>query len=166
VGTADRRPSRAGPPSRSRGPGQVLRRGFLRRCPVCGQGHLFRHWLRMVPRCPRCAYRFHRAPGQWLGSWFLNVCLAQMVAVLFLIVAVIAAWPNPLSPLVVAGGVAATAAWVVFFFPFSRTIWCAIDLAMKPLEFEDDVAPGFELEAEIQAYLAEQQGRPAPRRDE
>jgi uncharacterized protein (DUF983 family) len=161
VGSPDRRRSRE---SRSTGPGQILKRGFLRRCPVCGQGHLFRHWVRMVPRCPRCAYRFHRAPGQWLGSWFLNVCLAQMVAVLFLIIAVIAAWPDPLDPLVVAGGVLATAGWVVFFFPFSRTIWCAIDLAMKPLEFEDDVAPGFELEDEIQAYLAERRRRQAGER--
>ena len=32
------------------------------------------------------------------------------------------------------------------FFPFSRTIWTAIDLAMRPLEFEEGVAPGFELE--------------------
>ena len=134
--------------------GSMIKRGFLRRCPVCGQGHLFKRW-RMVSHCPRCGYHFHRAPGQWLGSWFLNVCLGQMVAVLFLIIAVVAAWPEPLNPWVVAAGVVATAAWVIFFFPFSRTIWCAIDLAMKPLEFEDGVAPGFELQSEIEAFLAE-----------
>lgn len=110
----------------------------------------------MIDRCPSCGYRFHRAPGQWLGSWFLNVCLGQMVAVLFLIIAVIATWPEPVSPWHIVLGVLATAAWVIFFFPFSRTIWCAIDLAMKPLEFDDDVAPGFELQQEIEAFLAEQ----------
>jgi hypothetical protein len=31
---------------------------------------------------------------------------------------------------------------------------------MKPLDFTDDVAPGYELEAEIEAFLAEQDGSP------
>ncbi len=37
----------------------------------------------------------------------------------------------------------------LLFFPFSRTIWCAIDLAMRPLEFDEGVAPDFELADEI-----------------
>ena len=59
------------------------------------------------------------------------------------------------QPLDVGAGLVATIAWVFAFFPFSRTIWCAIDLAMKPLEFEDDVAPGYELEAELTALRKE-----------
>jgi len=109
----------------------------------------------MVAHCPRCGYHFHRAPGQWLGSWFLNVCLAQMVAAIFLIIAVIATWPEPLSPWAVGVGVLATLTWAFAFFPLSRTIWVAIDLAMKPLSFGDGVAPGFELQGEIEAFHAE-----------
>ncbi len=37
------------------------------------------------------------------------------------------------------------------FFPFSRTIWTAIDLAMRPLEFDEGVAPGFELDTDLDA---------------
>lgn len=79
-----------------------------------------------------------------------------MIGVLFLIIAVIAAWPEPVGAGVAVGAVLVTALWVLFFFPFSRTIWCAIDLAMKPLDFGDDVAPGFELQDEIDTFLAEQ----------
>jgi hypothetical protein len=31
------------------------------------------------------------------------------------------------------------------FFPYSRTLWTAIDLAMRPLDYDDGVAPGFVL---------------------
>ena len=53
--------------------------------------------------------------------------------------------------LVIAIGAAAAALVVPFaFFPWSRTLWVAIDLAMRPLEFDDGVAPGFELEDDIE----------------
>lgn len=32
----------------------ALRRGFLRRCPRCGQGHLFDGYLKVVETCPSC----------------------------------------------------------------------------------------------------------------
>lgn len=129
--------------------GTVMRRGFTKHCPVCGQGHLFRQWVRMVPICPRCGLHFQRAPGHWLGSWFLNICVAQTVVVLILVIGVAVTYPDPpmvaLTALTVAGALAAP----LLFFPFSRTIWSAIDLAMCPLEFDDGVAPGFELEDEV-----------------
>lgn len=126
----------------------LMRRGFVRHCPVCGHGRLFRAWVRMVPTCPGCGLRFQRVPGQWLGSWFLNVCVAQAAVVLVLVVGVAVTYPStPVVPLAVAD--AAVALVVPFaFFPFSRTIWTAIDLAMRPLGFDDGVAPGFELELE------------------
>lgn len=126
----------------------MLRRGFVKHCAVCGQGRLFRGWVRMVPACPRCGLRFQRAPGQWLGSWFLNICVAQAAVVLVLVVGVAVTFPStPVVPLAIVDAAAAVAV-PFLFFPFSRTIWTAIDLAMRPLDFDDGVAPGFELELE------------------
>jgi len=140
----------------------ILRRGFVKHCPVCGQGHLFRQWVRMVDACPRCGLRFRRVPGHWLGSWFLNICVAQTVVVLILIIGVATTYPNPpmlaLTVLTVIGALAAPLA----FFPFSRTIWCAIDLAMVPLDFDDGVAPGFELEDEVDDLHRGGPARPEP----
>ena len=103
----------------------------------------------MVDACPRCGLVFRRIDGQWLGSWFLNICVAQAVVTLALIIGVAITYPEPpMWPI----GIAAVLAAVVVpfaFFPFSRTIWTSIDLAMRPLEFDDGVAPGFELESEI-----------------
>jgi uncharacterized protein (DUF983 family) len=128
-----------------------------RRCPVCAQGGLFHHWVRMVPRCPQCGFHFRRDPGQWLGSWFINVCLAQTVAVVFLIVSVGVAWPAPPNLAVIAAGLVAAVAVPVAAFPVTRTLWCAIDLAMRPLELADDVAPGYELEADLAALRGERE---------
>jgi uncharacterized protein (DUF983 family) len=129
----------------------MLRRGLTRRCAVCGQGRLFRQWLRMVPSCPRCGLTFARVPGHWLGSWFLNIVLAQVVVVAILIIGVATTFPN--SPMGIISVIDAGAAIVVplGFFPFSRTLWTAIDLAMRPLDFDDGVAPGFVLEADAEA---------------
>ncbi len=34
--------------------GQAMRRGFVGRCPNCGEGRLFRAYLKVAPRCPTC----------------------------------------------------------------------------------------------------------------
>lgn len=103
----------------------------------------------MEPSCPTCGLIFERVPGQWLGSWFLNICLAQTVVVAILVIGVGVTWPDP--PMVAIGLGAGVAAVVVpfAFFPWSRTLWLAIDLAMRPLDFDEGVAPGFELEADL-----------------
>jgi hypothetical protein len=98
---------------------------------------------------------FARIEGQWLGSWFLNVCLAQSVVVLILVLGVSITWPEPpIVAISVAAGVAAVAVPFVFF-PWSRTIWLAIDLAMRPLDFDDGVAPGFELQDDLDRLRGE-----------
>jgi uncharacterized protein (DUF983 family) len=127
--------------------GVMLKRAARKHCPVCNQGHLFRRWVAMADECPECGLRFRRAPGQWLGSWFLNICVAQVAVGLVLIVGVAMTWPDP--PMWALGGLDLLVALAVpfLFFPFSRTLWTAIDLAMRPLEFDEDIAPGFELDA-------------------
>jgi len=123
----------------------LLRRAVRLQCPICGQRGLFRNWVQMVPECPQCGLVFGRLPGHWLGSWFLNICLVQLVVVLILIIGVAATWPDP--PMWIIGGATAASALVVpfLFFPYSRTLWTAIDLAMRPLDYDEGVAPGFVL---------------------
>lgn len=137
----------------------MLRRGLVKHCAVCGSGHLFRHWVRMVPECPKCGFVFTRISGHWLGSWFLNVCVVQTAVVLILLIGVGTTWPEP--PMVAIAVGACTAAVVVpfAFFPFSRTIWVAIDLVMTPLGFDDGVAPGVLLADDVARLEQERSGQ-------
>ena len=115
---------------------RMLARGLARRCPRCGAGRLFTSWLRLRERCPRCAYRFEREEGFFLGAYVVNYAVVQalLLVLLFSYVAARSAGAEvPLAPFV-AGGVAIAVVVPVVFYPFSRTLWAAIDLATRPLQ--------------------------------
>jgi uncharacterized protein (DUF983 family) len=124
---------------------RLLARGLARRCPLCGSGGLFRHWFTIVERCPRCGFRLERIEGHWLGALGMNTIVSSAV----LVVAVVAAFGltyESESTSVIAAVVVIVAVAVVVpmaFYPVSKTLWSAIDLAMRPLEPEDDVDPRF-----------------------
>ncbi len=120
----------------------MLRRGAAKRCARCGGGRLFRGWFRMVPRCPSCGYRFEREPGFFAGAYFVNFPVTEaalaLVAVAYLVGKAVDADTSPAVALVAALVVAVVVP--VAFYPFSRTIWAAIDLAMTPMELDEIVA--------------------------
>ncbi len=135
--------------------GTLLRRAMRRRCPVCANKPIFRSWVRMTPQCSRCGLWFNRIPGHWLGSWFLNIIVVQTALVIELLIGVTITWPDP--PMWNIGILAVVVAIAVpfWFFPYSRTLWAAIDLAMRPLDFDEGVAPGFELEEDFLRFKRE-----------
>ena len=130
--------------------GLMLRRGLCKRCPICGQGKLFRRWVVMVDDCPRCGLHFHRADGQWVGSWFVNIFVGETVVLAVFMVGVLTTFSEKSPPMLQIGVLAGVAAVAVpfLFFPFARTIWTAIDLMVAPLDLDEGVAPGFELDLE------------------
>lgn len=114
----------------------MLWRGLRLRCARCGGGGVFESWFRLTERCPSCGYRFEREEGFWLGGYVINFGVVEAIIGAALFGYVIAGARNPdvsAVPVVVVGVVAAVVGPVVFF-PFSRTVWSAIDLAMRPLE--------------------------------
>ena len=121
-------------------PGLMLGRGFLRRCPVCGKGTLFHRWFTMVERCPRCGLRFERIEGHWTGALGVNTIVSFGVLAVIVVVGLILSAPDfEVLPLFVVAGLEAVL-MPLFFFPFSKTVWTAIDLWMRPLA--PDEAPG------------------------
>jgi uncharacterized protein (DUF983 family) len=104
-------------------------RGFTRRCPYCGSGKLFHHWVTMVPDCPRCGRHFEREQGYWAGALAINViCVGGLFAVTFL-VAMVLTVPNVPVPLMLAIFVPMMALGPIVWYPFSKTIWVAVDRA-------------------------------------
>ncbi len=120
----------------------MLLRGIGKRCALCGGGRLFAAWFRMADRCPTCQYRFEREEGFFLGAYVMNLVIAQDLVMLLAVVPTIlllnADAEASLRPVLVGGFVAAVLA-PPFFYPWSKTLWVAIELIMRPV---DEVEPG------------------------
>ncbi len=115
----------------------MLWRGLTRRCARCGSGHLYESWFRMKERCPRCGYRFEREEGFFLGAYVVNLAVAETMLVMLCIVPLIwflAANPGQALWPFVAGGVVAAVVAPIAFYPFSRTLWVAFELILRPAE--------------------------------
>src|SRR3981081_3013325 len=93
----------------------VVWRGLRLRCPVCGQGRLFRTYFAMHEHCSCCGVGFAREHGQWVGSLATHTC-----GVAFLLMT--GAASSPSWPLPVSLAIWCTAAVVVplITFRFSR----------------------------------------------
>lgn len=117
-------------------------RGCVKHCPVCGAGHLFRRWFTMIERCPRCDLRFERMEGQMTGSVGINTIVSFGLLLVVLFVGTFAFWPEPQITAMVVAGVIVTVVFPIAFHPFSKTIWLAIDLMMRPAE-PGEVRAGF-----------------------
>ena len=117
-------------------PSRMLLRGAAKRCAVCGGGGLFRGWFEMAERCPTCGYRFEREEGFFLGAYVINLAVAQALVILLAVVPAIVLLNADagvgLAP-IVAAGVAAAVLGPMFFYPWSKTLWVAIELIMRPL---------------------------------
>lgn len=118
----------------------MLARGLVKHCPLCGSGNLFTGWFRMKERCPGCGYLFEREEGFFLGAYVINLVIAQgAVIVLAVVPAIVLLARNPdtsIVPIVVAGVAGAILAPLVFY-PFSKTIWTAFDLILRPVHWRE-----------------------------
>jgi uncharacterized protein (DUF983 family) len=105
---------------------RLLARAVLKRCPQCGARGIFENWFSLSESCPRCAYRFERESGYFLGAYALNLIVAEMIPIALLIGLFIwadlswIAMEAILIPLVIG--------LPLLLFPYARTMWMALDL--------------------------------------
>lgn len=108
---------------------RLFARGLTRRCARCGQGRLFHRWTAMVDACPRCGLVFEQEEGYWVGALTIATVAALLVSAAAIVTVTILTWPEiPMAP-VMAVGVIGMILFPILFYPFSKTLWVAIDLA-------------------------------------
>jgi uncharacterized protein (DUF983 family) len=112
------------------GRGRMLWWGFTKRCPRCGQGHLFRRWFEIVPDCPRCRLHFEREAGYWIGAMAINIGVVIGLFAIGLVVALALTIPDVPVGLLLAIFVPLMIVLPVVFYPFSKTVWMAFDRAV------------------------------------
>jgi len=64
----------------------AMRRGFFGRCPHCGQGKLFRAFLKVVDQCPVCGEDFSHHRADDAPAYFNIVIVGHIVVPLALAV--------------------------------------------------------------------------------
>lgn len=110
-----------------------MHRALTRRCPYCGGTHIYDGYFGLRESCPTCGVRFEREDGYFLGAYALNLVVAEFLG---LGLAILLIFKTDLRHLDLiwqeAIAVALAVTFPVLFFPWSRTVWIAIDLTFHP----------------------------------
>lgn len=78
--------------------------------------------------------RFEREEGTFVGAMFINIALTEVALALFIVVGFALTLPDPPVGRLVLGAALLALLIPTMGYPFSRTIWAAVHLAMQPLE--------------------------------
>jgi uncharacterized protein (DUF983 family) len=106
---------------------RMLARGLAKRCARCGAGHLFTKWVTMKDDCPGCGLHFEREQGYWAGALAINFIAVGGLFLVTLGTILVLTIPNIQVVPVLCVVVPIMTIGPVFFYPFSKTIWVAVD---------------------------------------
>lgn len=104
-------------------------RGATKACPRCGHRGLFERWFTLRTSCPSCDLTFEREEGYWTGAIFANALITQVLFVVLMVAAFVVTWPDPPVTEMIIGSILFGVAFPLFFYPFSKTFWMALDRA-------------------------------------
>ena len=98
--------------------------------------------MRLLASCPRCRLRFDRGETDYfLGAIVFNMAFAEGLFAAGLLGVLYWTWPNPPWDGLYYGGIAGLIVAPIFFYPYSKLLWLAFDLMLRPLRPEDFEAP-------------------------
>ena len=117
---------------------RLLGRGLRLRCPNCGKGPVLRGWFRTQVRCGSCGIRVERGEHDYfMGSMLLNFSLTGLLLLVGVAVFLVVQWPDVDWDWLEWGAPVAMIALPVILFPFTKLLWLAIDIAMRPVTAEE-----------------------------
>lgn len=118
---------------------KLMFRAVTLRCPNCGSFGVLKSWFKLNHHCKKCYMRFERGESEdyYLGGMMFNIILAEALFAIGFVTSLLVMWPNvPWKNLEYTLVVAAIVA-PIFLYPFSRIIWLAFDLIMRPVTPEE-----------------------------
>jgi uncharacterized protein (DUF983 family) len=122
--------------------GRKFVRAMRLRCPHCGGGPIFVTWSKLVPNCPVCGLGLERGEqGYWLGAYFFNLMAVETVFTVWVTGFLLWTWPSPPWDFLQISTVVLMLIVPVGFFPYSKTLFLAFDLMVRPPTEEDFVLP-------------------------
>ena len=121
----------------------LLWRAVRLRCPNCGAKKLFASFGKLKQRCPECGLWLERGEGDYyLGAYMVALIFIETLFAVGFVAILMITWPDPPWDAIQWGGAIVLAAGVLVGYPFSKTIWLAIDLMFRPVTLDDLSADG------------------------
>ena len=112
--------------------GRLFGRALLRRCPKCGGGGIFKGWWTLRDRCPTCSYVYEREDGYWVSAIIFNTAVTEALFGILFVGGLFLTAPEFAWQPLVAIGLGTNILVPIFFYPFSKTLWVALDLYLHP----------------------------------
>lgn len=117
------------PPSGSARRGKLFKRGLLLQCPYCAQGGIVKYPFWIKECCPRCGYRFAPESGYFVGGYAINLVGVEVVGLVIVVIILLRSNLSLFQQEAI--GIGAAVLLPIIFFPWSRTLWMAIDLTLQ-----------------------------------
>jgi hypothetical protein len=99
-------------------------------------------WSRLVPNCPVCGLGLERGEqGYWLGAYFFNLMAMETVFSIWVVAFLLWTWPTPPWGFLQGSTIVLMLVVPFAFFPYSKTLFLAFDLLVRPPTEEDFILP-------------------------
>lgn len=121
--------------------GEAVGRAMRLRCPMCGQGPMFRG-LTQRESCPHCGFRFEREVGYFTNALVINYAIVALP--LLFVIAPLAFFSRLSLPTLLIAALLVAVLLPALTFPFSKSLWLAGDVVVRPPEREEFAAPPYD----------------------
>jgi len=117
---------------------QLIRRALQLRCPHCGGRKILASFFELKDRCPTCGIRLERGEKDYfVGAYLFNLIAVELILFVSVCGFVYVTWPEPPWDLITYVTAFLMLSGCVFCYPFAKTTWLAVDLAIRPLTPEE-----------------------------
>ncbi len=91
----------------------------------------------MADDCPSCGHRFERDPGYWLGAMIINTAVAISSFLVVFVAIMVVTWPDVPWRAALVVTLVLNLVVPVVFYPWSKTLFVALDLSVRPVSPEE-----------------------------
>jgi uncharacterized protein (DUF983 family) len=117
---------------------QLMTRAMRLRCPHCGGPRIFASFFQLKATCPSCGLRLERGESDYfVGAYLFNLIAVELILFFCVCGFVFFTWPDPPWDAITYVTGFLMLAGCVGCYPFAKTTWLAVDLAIRPLTREE-----------------------------